>query len=301
MGYIGSLCKNCINIVKYNRLAKTNIKNSTHHTNGLRLYSNIANYSCLSPTLHLEGRFLGFYKNNLYNYDQRSLIRTRAIVSNFDHSHFVVTNPKTAENWPPENDHGSPISRRSCKKLMFELNQLEMERMEKMRKFNMPELNLGDLVEVKYELSRTQQTFAMFTGYCVDIRNRGLNSSFSLKNAFDGVGVTQLFPSYSPRILNVKIIKSVNRATKIDSKPITRDYRYKFHYNVRHRFAKKRGVHKPGIRSFEIRLKNRITRLKQSYYRMRLEAGLPPYIWGGPYNINTRKRTRQAIYSSHLH
>lgn len=54
-----------------------------------------------------------------------------------------------------------------------------------------------------------------------------------------------------------------------------------------------------GIRSFEIRLKNRIARLKQSYYRMRAEAGLPPYIWPGPYNINTRKRSKYkytAIY-----
>uniref|UniRef100_A0A3B0NI16 50S ribosomal protein L19, chloroplastic n=1 Tax=Theileria annulata TaxID=5874 RepID=A0A3B0NI16_THEAN len=219
-------------------------------------------------------------------------IRTRAVVSNFDSTHYVVTNPNTAKNWPPEHDHGSPISRERCKKLMCELNELEIERLEKMRKFNMPELNLGELVEVKYELSRTQQTFAIFTGYCVDIRNRGLNSSFSLKNAFDGVGVTQLFPLYSPRILNVKVVKSLNKGERSDYKPLTRDYRYKFHYNVRHRFSKKSGVHKPGIRSFEIRLKNRITRLKQSYYRMRMEAGLPPYIWPGPYNINTRKRSK---------
>eukprot|EP00375_Theileria_parva_P001288 XP_763959.1 60S ribosomal protein L19 protein [Theileria parva strain Muguga] len=216
------------------------------------------------------------------------------MVSNFDSTHYVVTNPNTAKNWPPEHDHGNPISRESCKKLMCELNELEIERLEKMRKFNMPELNLGELVEVKYELSRTQQTFAVFTGYCVDIRKRGLNSSFSLKNAFDGVGVTQLFPLYSPRILNVKVVKSLNKGETSDYKPITRDYRYKFHYNVRHRFSKKRGVHKPGIRSFEIRLKNRIARLKQSYYRMRAEAGLPPYIWPGPYNINTRKRSKEV-------
>ncbi|CDR95031.1 ribosomal protein L19-like protein, putative [Babesia bigemina] len=162
----------------------------------------------------------------------------------------------------------------------------------------MPSINLGDLVEVKYELSRTQQTFATFQGYCVDIRRRGLNSSFTLKNAFDGVGVTQMVPYYSPRLMNVKVMKSVskaataaNRAARIQ-KPITRDYRYRFHLNVRHRFSRRRGVHKPGIRNFEIRLKNRIARLKNSYYQMRFEAGLPSYVWGGAYNINTTSRAR---------
>eukprot|EP00371_Babesia_bovis_P001069 XP_001609716.1 ribosomal protein L19-like protein [Babesia bovis T2Bo] len=162
----------------------------------------------------------------------------------------------------------------------------------------MPSINLGDLIEVKYELSRTQQTFAVFQGYCVDIRNKGLNSSFTLKNAFDGVGVTQMVPLYSPRIMNVKVMKTVSNAAKKlqrihqNAKPITRDYRYRFHLNVRHRFARRSGVHKPGIRSFEIRLKNRIARLKNAYYQMRLEAGLPAYVWGGAYNINTRRRTR---------
>ncbi|KAK1938617.1 putative ribosomal protein L19-like protein [Babesia divergens] len=162
----------------------------------------------------------------------------------------------------------------------------------------MPAINLGDLIEVKYELSRTQQTFATFQGYCVDIRRRGLNSSFTLKNAFDGVGVTQMVPYYSPRLLNVKVMKSVSSAGKATNrrfnivKPITRDYRYRFHLNVRHRYSRRSGVHKPGIRSFEIRLKNRIARLKASYYQMRLEAGLPPYVWGGAYNINTRQRSR---------
>ncbi|KAK1442618.1 hypothetical protein BgAZ_301360 [Babesia gibsoni] len=162
----------------------------------------------------------------------------------------------------------------------------------------MPAINLGDLIEVKYELCRTQQTFATFQGYCIDIRRKGLNSSFTLKNAFDGVGVTQMVPYYSPRLLNVKVMKSVSNAGRTTNrnyklmKPITKDYRYRFHLNVRHRFSRKNGVHKPGIRSFESRLKNRIARLKASYYQMRLEAGLPAYVWGGAYNLNTRQRSR---------
>lgn len=213
-------------------------------------------------------------------------------------SHYVVSNPITSANWPPKHDHGDPLTLEKCKKIMYDLNALEIERMSRARKFNMPAINLGDLIEVKYELSRTQQTFATFQGYCIDIRRKGLNSSFTLKNAFDGVGVTQMVPYYSPRLLNVKVMKSVSNAGRTTNrnyklmKPITKDYRYRFHLNVRHRFSRKNGVHKPGIRSFESRLKNRIARLKASYYQMRLEAGLPAYVWGGAYNLNTRQRSR---------
>lgn len=229
----------------------------------------------------------------LYTLAQKCSLRTRSVVGNAEHSHYVVTNPRTSQNWPPKRDHGSPMTPTKCGHIMNELNLLEIKRMEKLRKFNMPEIHLGDLVEVKYELSRTQQTYAIFQGYCIKVCKKGLNSSFSLKNAFDGIGVTQLVPYYSPRLLNVKIMKSSKVKGSLQrDKPITRDYRYRFHLNVRHRFARRSGVHKPGIRSFEIRLKNRISRLKMQYYQLRLEAGLPPYIWGGPYNVNTRRRKR---------
>ncbi|GFE54513.1 ribosomal protein L19 [Babesia ovis] len=230
--------------------------------------------------------------------NQVRTLRTRALVGEAVDTHYVIHNPKTAAKWPPIHDHGDPVTIEKCKNFLYDLNALEIDRMTKARKFNLPSISLGDLVEVKYELSRTQQTYAVFNGYCVDIRNRGLNSSFTLKNAFDGIGVSQLVPLYSPRLMNVKVMKSVAHSAKRlrnltgVAKPMTRDYRYRFHLNVRHRFARRSGVHKPGIRNFEIRLKNRIARLRNSYYQMRLEAGLPAYVWGGAYNLNTRRRSR---------
>lgn len=227
-------------------------------------------------------------------------LRTRAYVAKSPETHYVVENHVISANWPPLNDHGSPMTPQRCKSLMYDLNKLEMRRMQKSRKFTMPEFNLGDLVEVKYELSRTQQTFAVFEGYCVGMSKKGLNSTFTLKNAFDGVGMSQMIPYYSPRLLNVKVIKSASNFAKdvisasTNFKPITRDYRYKFHLNVRNRFAKKSGVHKPGIRSFEIRLKNRVARLKRRYYAMRLEAGLPPYIWAGAHNIRAESKAKEV-------
>ena len=81
-----------------------------------------------------------------------------------------------------------------CRELMHHLQELEITRMQKLRSFIMPKINVGDLIEVKYELSRSQQTFAVFQGYCVEVRNRRLNSSFILKTTYDGIGVEQLIP-----------------------------------------------------------------------------------------------------------
>lgn len=103
----------------------------------------------------------------------------------------------------------------------------------------MPEIRPGDLVEIRYELSRTQQTQAVFQGllqstfnrslllwwdsftgfltlclpfqsigYCVEVRDKDLDSCFVLKNTYDGVGVTQLVPKHSPRLLNVRVSRN---------------------------------------------------------------------------------------------
>merc|ERR1719454_2470265 len=98
----------------------------------------------------------------------------------------------------------------------------------------MPKINPGDLVEVKYELSRSQQTFAVFQGFCIEVRNKFLNSAFVLKNTYDGVGVEQLVPRYSPRLLAVRVVRALHpKPTKMDPRPQTRNYRHMWHTFVR--------------------------------------------------------------------
>merc|ERR1719159_1530704 len=105
---------------------------------------------------------------------------------------------------------------------MHQLNVQEQEKMRRQRAFLMPKVRPGDLVEVKYELSRSQQTFAVFQGFCVEVRTKWLNSAFVLKNTYDGVGVEQLIPRYSPRLLQVRVIRSLNPPMpKVDSRPLT--------------------------------------------------------------------------------
>uniref|UniRef100_A0A7S1JKF8 50S ribosomal protein L19, chloroplastic n=1 Tax=Vitrella brassicaformis TaxID=1169539 RepID=A0A7S1JKF8_9ALVE len=156
----------------------------------------------------------------------------------------------------------------------------------------MPRINPGDLVEVRYELSRTQQTFAVFQGYCVEVRLKRSDSSFTLKNVYEGVGVEQLVPRYSPRLLDVRVLKAIPNPQTAQKEPLTRDYRYKWQYNVRGKFTMKQGVHKPGIRSVEPKIRRRLSNIKRRYMHQRVEAGLPPYIWGGPYPQFRRKRNR---------
>merc|ERR1719191_2304144 len=131
-----------------------------------------------------------------------------------------MDNSVATKNWPPLEEIGDPMNPKRCRDIMHHLNVLEMERMRRARPFPMPKINPGDLVEVKYELSRSQQTFAVFQGFCIEVRNKFLNSGFVLKNTYDGVGVEQLVPRYSPRVLGVRVVHALKpRIPKVDPRP----------------------------------------------------------------------------------
>ncbi|SCM19204.1 mitochondrial ribosomal protein L19 precursor, putative [Plasmodium chabaudi chabaudi] len=252
-------------------------------------------------------------------------IRTKVITSLNKYKCYNIKNEKTSKYWPNINcinkeeeniekkyvENGEGKNKKTIpyyknymhdfynRQLMHNLHLVEMNKMNKLRNFKMPKIHTGDLIEIKYELSRSQQTFAIFQGYCVDIRRKRLDSSFIVKNIFDGVGVEQLIPFYSPRILYVKNVKSLYNINeeKLKSyykinKPITRDYRYMWQYNVRGKYEKPRGQHKPGIRSIEPKIRRRLAKLKKKYMKRRIESNLSSYIFGGVYAQYTRKRTR---------
>lgn len=61
-----------------------------------------------------------------------------------------------------------------------------------------------------------------------------------------------------------------------------------------------------GIRTVEKKIRQRIVRVRKRYMAQRIEAGLPPYVWGGPYPMYSKKRSlfirgdmyrRMLIYS----
>lgn len=224
-------------------------------------------------------------------------MRTRPRESEAIQRHFVLENPKIA--CPPEPVDRFRATKPECRRLLREIELGEIERMKKQRSFVMPRVNLGDLVQVRYELSRTQQTFSVFEGYCISIAKKGLNASFSLKNTYDGVGVEQLFPFHSPRLLDVRILKPaaplVSRGRSQRKTLTNRNYRYRWQYYVRHLYSEGFRVRwrqirqHPGVMSLEPRIKRELANLRRQYVMMRQEAGLPAYVWPGPYSVHLRQ------------
>jgi large subunit ribosomal protein L19 len=253
-------------------------------------------------------------------------IRSRARESEAAFRNFVMDNPKVVDptqnrsrllcvnnsfnepvitgttSWPPLAElkqDNMRITKPVCRRLLKEIELGEIERMKKQRSFVMPRLKLGDFIQVRYELSRTQQTFSVFEGYCISIAKKGLNASFTLKNTYDGVGVEQLFPFYSPRLLDVRVVKAANPSVTLSrrgKKILTnRNYRYRWQNYVRHLYSEGFRVRwrqirqHPGVMSLEPRIKRELANLRRQYAMMRHEAGLPSYVWPGPYSIHMRQ------------
>eukprot|EP00928_Gymnodinium_smaydae_P087470 TRINITY_DN71731_c0_g1_i1.p1 TRINITY_DN71731_c0_g1~~TRINITY_DN71731_c0_g1_i1.p1 ORF type:complete len:328 (-),score=56.19 TRINITY_DN71731_c0_g1_i1:83-1066(-) len=231
----------------------------------------------------------------------RRFLRERPRPSRAQDKIFTLDNPKVAKNWPPPEQVGDPISPKRCRDIMHQLNVQEVERMRAQRPFPMPKIAPGDLVEVKYELSRSQQTHAVFQGFCVEVRNKWLNSGFVLKNTYDGVGVEQLIPRYSPRLLSVRVVRPLNpRPPRMDPRPPTRNYRHMWHYFQRGKYSVGKRLwwrfhtpQKPGIMSLEPKIRRELANLRRRYQMLRTEAQLPAYIFPGPYHV-TRRQTREV-------
>lgn len=78
-----------------------------------------------------------------------------------------------------------------------------------------PLFDSGDTVRVDLKvLEDTRERIQQFEGVCIAKKNRGINSSFTLRKIASGEGVERVFQSYSPVIVNIRVVKrgSVRRA-----------------------------------------------------------------------------------------
>ena len=66
---------------------------------------------------------------------------------------------------------------------------------------------VGDAVEVKFLMNLSKERQHTFTGIVIGKRNRGINSSFTVRNVVDGVAVERSFPTFMPLLKEVNIIK----------------------------------------------------------------------------------------------
>lgn len=91
------------------------------------------------------------------------------------------------------------------------IQQLEQEQM----KQDVPDFRAGDTVEVKvWVVEGTKKRLQSYEGVVIAMRNRGLNSAFTVRKISNGEGVERVFQTHSPVIdsVTVKRLGAVRRA-----------------------------------------------------------------------------------------
>ena len=78
-----------------------------------------------------------------------------------------------------------------------------------------PGFQPGDTVRVNVRVKEgNRERVQAYEGVCIARRNRGLNSSFTVRKISYGEGVERVFPLYSPRIEKIEVVRrgAVRRA-----------------------------------------------------------------------------------------
>jgi len=87
------------------------------------------------------------------------------------------------------------------------IRQIETEQMQR----EVPVFSAGDTVEVKVKVKEgTRERLQAFSGVVIAKRNRGLNSSFTVRKISHGEGVERVFQTYSPAVHSVEVKRRGN-------------------------------------------------------------------------------------------
>jgi large subunit ribosomal protein L19 len=82
------------------------------------------------------------------------------------------------------------------------IEALEQEQMNK----EIPEFSPGDTIVVQVKVKEgDRERLQAFEGVVIAKRNRGLNSSFTVRKVSHGEGVERVFQTYSPVVDSVKV------------------------------------------------------------------------------------------------
>lgn len=82
------------------------------------------------------------------------------------------------------------------------IEQLDAEQMQR----EIPDFAPGDTVVVQVKVKEgNRERLQAFEGVVIAKRNRGLNSSFTVRKVSHGEGVERVFQSYSPAIGEIKV------------------------------------------------------------------------------------------------
>ena len=71
---------------------------------------------------------------------------------------------------------------------------------------DIPEFSPGDTIVVSVKVKEgNRERLQAFEGVCIAVRNRGLNSAFTVRKISHGTGVERVFQTHSPLIDSIKI------------------------------------------------------------------------------------------------
>jgi large subunit ribosomal protein L19 len=84
------------------------------------------------------------------------------------------------------------------------INQIEQEQI----RTDLPTFRSGDTVVVQVKVKEgTRERLQAFEGVVIAIKNRGVNSSFTVRKISHGEGVERVFQTHSPIIDSVKVLR----------------------------------------------------------------------------------------------
>ena len=71
-----------------------------------------------------------------------------------------------------------------------------------------PEFAPGDTVRINVKVVEgSRERVQAFEGVCIARKNRGINSSFTVRKISYGEGVERIFPLYSPQIASIELVR----------------------------------------------------------------------------------------------
>ncbi len=74
-----------------------------------------------------------------------------------------------------------------------------------------PEFAPGDTIVVSVKVKEgDRERLQAFEGVCIAVRNRGLNSAFTVRKISHGTGVERVFQTHSPLIDSIKVKRRGN-------------------------------------------------------------------------------------------
>jgi large subunit ribosomal protein L19 len=90
--------------------------------------------------------------------------------------------------------------------LIEQYEQKQIERIAGDKTF--PEFQAGDTLRVHVRIVEGKnERIQVFEGLCIARKNRGVNSSFTVRKISHGEGVERVFPLYSPRVEKVEVVR----------------------------------------------------------------------------------------------